>query len=91
MFGTKITKLIFGVGFSQKVHFLPWLVWLSGLSAGLQTKRSLVQSLVKAHGWVVGQVPTSPVGGGGTRDNQEMCLSHIDVSLPFFLPPFPSL
>ena len=25
-----------------KDAFLPWLVWLSGLSAGLQTERSLV-------------------------------------------------
>ena len=34
----------------------PWLVWLSGLSAGLLTKGSLVQFPVRAHAWVVGQV-----------------------------------
>ena len=36
----------------------PWLVWLTGLSAGLQTKGSLVQFPVRAHAWVVGQVPS---------------------------------
>ena len=34
-----------------------WLVWFSGLSNGLQTKRSLVQFPVRAHAWVAGQVP----------------------------------
>ena len=38
------------------MYDLPWLVWLSGLSAGLQTKRSLVRFPVRAHAWVVGQV-----------------------------------
>ena len=42
---------------------MPWLVWLSGLSAGLRTKGSLVQFPVRAHAWVVGQVPS----GGHTR------------------------
>ena len=32
-------------------------VWLSGLSAGLQSKGSLVRFPVKAHAWVTGQVP----------------------------------
>ena len=32
----------------------------------------------------------SPVGVG-TKGNQSMFLSYIDVSLPFFLPPSPSL
>ena len=36
----------------------PWLVWLSGLSAGLQTKGLLVRFPVRAHAWVVGQVPS---------------------------------
>ena len=31
--------------------------WLSGLSAGLQTKGSLVQFPVRAHTWVMVQVP----------------------------------
>ena len=38
----------------------PWLVWHSGLRAGLRTNGSLVQFPVRAHVWVVGQVP--PVG-----------------------------
>ena len=32
-------------------------MWLSGLSTGLWTKRLLVWFLVRAHAWVVGQVP----------------------------------
>ena len=35
----------------------PWLVWLSGLSAGLRSKGSRVRFPVRAHAWVVGQVP----------------------------------
>ena len=35
---------------------VPWLVWLSGLSAGLQTKGLLVRFPVRAHACVVGQV-----------------------------------
>ena len=37
--------------------------------------------------WVVGQVPRC----GGVRGTQLILLSHTDVSLPLFLPPFPSL
>ena len=33
-------------------------MWLSGLSAGLRTKRLLVRFPVKAHVWVAGQVPS---------------------------------
>ena len=65
----------------------PWLVWLSGLSASLGTKRSPVQFPVRAHAWVAGQVP-SPWGvGGGAHERQP----HIDASHPLFLPPSPSL
>ena len=64
-----------------------WLVWLSGLSVGLQTKGFPVQSPVRAHAWVAGQVP----GREHVRGHQLMFLSHIDVSLPLFLPSFPSL
>ena len=49
---------------------------------GLRTKGLLVRFLVRAHAWVVGQVPNR-----GTCKRQP----HIDVSLPFFAPPFPSL
>ena len=55
-----------------------WLVWLRGLSAGLQTKGSLVQFPVRAHVWVVGQVPS----GGYVRGNHTL----IFLSLSFFLP-----
>ena len=37
-----------------------WLVWLSGLNAGLRTKGLLVPFPVRAHAWVACQVP---VGG----------------------------
>ena len=44
---------------------MPWLVWLSGLSASPQTKGSLIPFTVKAHAWVEGWTPR--VGHG--RDN----------------------
>ena len=37
---------------------LPWLMWLSGLSASLQTKGLLVQFPIKTHAWVAGQGPS---------------------------------
>ena len=39
-----------------KKQFLPWLVWLSGLSAGLWTKGLPDSFPVRARAWVVGQV-----------------------------------
>ena len=42
---------------------------------------------VKAHAWVVGQVP----GWGRSRCNWSVYFSHSDVYIPLFLPPFPSL
>ena len=42
----------------QQKNLQPWLVWLRGLSAGLQTKRSLVQFPVRARAWVAGQAPS---------------------------------
>ena len=59
---------------------IPWLVWLSGLSITLQSKRSLVWFLVKAHGWVAGLVPS----WGCARGNQSVFLMCINVSLPLF-------
>ena len=49
-------------------------------------ERSLVRFLVRAHVWVGGLV-----SGEGMYKRQLMNVSHIDVSLPLFLPPFPSL
>ena len=53
-------------------------MWLSELSAHLQTKGSLVQFPVKAHAWIVGQVPR----WGRSRGNQTL------IFLSLFLPPF---
>ena len=58
-----------------------------GLSANLRTERSPVESPVRAQAWVADQVP----GWGPARGNQWMFLFHMDVSLPLFLPSFPSL
>ena len=55
----------------------PWLMWLSGMSIGLQTKRSLVRFLVGAHAWVADQVPRWGCSGG----NWLMFLS-LSFSLP---------
>ena len=59
-------------------------MWLSELSAALQTERSLVQFLVRARAWVVGSV--SGKGRTHSRGNQLKFLSRVK-----FLPPFPSL
>ena len=59
----------------------------SWLGVILQSERSPVQFLVGAHAWVAGLVPS----WGHVRGNGLMFLSHINVSLPPFLPPFPSL
>ena len=59
----------------------PWLVWLSGLSTGLRTKRLLVRfparASARAHAWVASQVPSR----GHTRGNYTL----------MFLSPSPSL
>ena len=54
----------------EKSQLQPWLVWLSGRSAGLRTKGLLVPFPVTAHGWVAGTLEKQP---------------HIDVSLSFSL------
>ena len=59
----------------QRKYKTPRLVWLSGLSAGLQTKGSPVRFLVRAHAWVVGQVLV-----GGTQE--ETTHGHFSPSLP---------
>ena len=58
--------------------FLPWLMCLSGLNTSLRTKRLLVQFPVRAHAWVVGQVP----GKGRVRGNHTL----VFLSLSFLLP-----
>ena len=42
---------------TKRISLQPWLLWLSGLRAGLQTKGSQVWFPVRAHAWVAGQVP----------------------------------
>ena len=59
----------------------PWLVWLSELSAGLQTKGSPIQFPVRAHAWVEGQVPSR----GCLRGNHTVMF----LSLSFSLLPLP--
>ena len=63
---------------SFKRQILPWLVWLSGLSAGLRTKRLLVRFPVRAHAWVVGQIPSR----GYSRSNHTLMLPSFSFSLP---------
>ena len=61
----------------------PWLVWLSGLSADLQTKGSPFRFPVRPpHAWVAGQV----LSRGRVRGNHTLMFP-----LPLFLLPFPSL
>ena len=50
-----------------------WLVWLSRLSASLGTKGSPVWFPVRAHAWVVGQVP----GGRCARGNHTLMFKKI--------------
>ena len=59
----------------------PWLVWLSGLSAGLRTKGSPVQFPVRAHAWVAGQVPSR----GNMRGNHTLMFLFLSFSLPLSL------
>ena len=65
----------------------PGLVWLYWWSKVLQTKRSWVKLPVRAHISIVSSVPV----GAHMRGNQSMFLSYIDISLTFYLPPFPAL
>ena len=57
---------------------LPWLVWLSGLSASLQTRGLLVRFPVRAHVWVVGLVPNR----GHMRGNHILMFLSLSSSLP---------
>ena len=50
---------------------LPWLLWLRGLSTGLQTKGSLVRFSVRACAWVVGQA----LRKGHMKGNHIWCFS----------------
>ena len=56
----------------------PWLVWPSGLSTGLWTKGLPVRFPVRAHAWIVGQVPSR----GRTRGNHTLMFLSLSYSLP---------
>ena len=63
----------------KTVLFRPWLVWLSGLSAGLWTKGSQVRFPVRAYAWVAGLVPSS----GHARGNHNHTLMFLSLSFSF--------
>ena len=63
---------------NKEIMALPWLVWLSGLSAGLRTKGSPVQFSVRACAWVGGQVPS----WGCTRGNHTLMFLSLSFSFP---------
>ena len=66
----------------NKVMLQPWLVWLSGLRAGLRTKGSLCS--IPSQGMCLGCGP-------GPLQRVHERQPHIEASLLFFVPPFPSL
>ena len=56
--GTRFWKILYPSLFAfeilEIIWSIPWLLWLSGLSTGLQTKGLQVQFPVRAHAWVAG-------------------------------------
>ena len=62
----------------RSCSFLPWLLWLSELSASLWTKGSPVWTPVRAHAWVAGQVPSR----GRVRGNHTLIFPSLSFSLP---------
>ena len=61
-----------------KPIILPWLMRLSGLSAGLRTKGLQVWFPVRVHAWVAGQAPS----WGCMRSNHAFMLLSLSFSLP---------
>ena len=57
---------------------MAWLMWLSGLSASLWTKGSLVGFPLRAHAWVAGQIPSRRCA----RGNHTMMFLSLSSSLP---------
>ena len=64
-----------GLAFKNKIMYC--LVWLSGLSVGLQTKALPVWFPVRAHAWVAGQVPS----WGCMRGNHILTFLFLSFSL----------
>ena len=77
-FSLKINKAFLK---KKKKEILPWLVWLSGLSAGLRTKGC----------WFDSQSGHMPDCRPGPQWRVCKRLPHTDVPLPLFLLPVPSL
>ena len=69
--------------FFWNIFYYPWLVWVSGLSMSLQTKGSPV--------WFPPSQGTCLGCGPGPQQEAHERHTHIDISLPLFLPPFPFL
>ena len=63
--------------FKKRKKGKPWLVWLNGLSTSLGTERLLVQFLIRAHAWAVGQVPSV----GSMRGNHTLMFLSLSFSL----------
>ena len=74
--------LFLPVAMSNKIYirnpFLPWLVWLSGLSSSLWTKGSPGQFPVRAYVLIAGQVPSRE----HTRGNHSMMFPSLSFSFP---------
>ena len=66
---------------NKKRNVWPWLVWLSGLSTGLWTKGSPVQFPVRAHAWVVGQIPSWEC----VKGNHTLMFLSLSFSVPSLL------
>ena len=62
----------------NSTKYVPCLVWISGLSAGLQTKGPPVQFPVRAHAWIVGQDPSRE----HVRGNHILKFLSLSPSLP---------
>ena len=71
--------------FLKKYKQLPWLVWLSGLGIVRKSKGHRFDS---RSGHVPGLWARSPAGT--MREATGQYFSNTGVSLPLFLPPFPS-
>ena len=63
--------------FFKDAEVMSWLVWLSGLSAGLRTKGSPVGFPFRAQAWVAGQVPSR----GRARGNHTLIFLYFSPSL----------
>ena len=73
-----LVKFLYLVYTIKKGRDMLWLVQLSGLSVGQQTKGLPVRFPVRAHAWVVGQVPS----WGRMRGNHILMFLSLCFSLP---------